>query len=155
MLPGSPKIFHGREEELDYLVSALLRDEPARVAILGTGGIGKSSLALAALHHPDVMEEFGTRRFFITCDGTNSATSMISAIAAHFNLDQHDKPAQAVLRHFINLPGPAVLVLDNFETPWEPPETREHVEDFLSLLSEFETLNLVVCFHAKLSFIAY
>ncbi|KAJ7266854.1 hypothetical protein C8J57DRAFT_1469902 [Mycena rebaudengoi] len=62
LLPGSPKIFHGRERELDFIVAMLLCD-PARAAILGPGGIGKSTLAIAALHHPAVTEKY-SRPFF-------------------------------------------------------------------------------------------
>ncbi|KAJ7253873.1 hypothetical protein C8J57DRAFT_1473713 [Mycena rebaudengoi] len=53
LLPASPKIFHGRESELKDVVNVLLQNS-ARVAILGTGGMGKTSLATAALHNPQV-----------------------------------------------------------------------------------------------------
>jgi hypothetical protein len=36
------------------------------------------------------------------------------------------------------------MVLDNFETPWEPIELRGQVEDFLSLLADIPSLALLV-----------
>ncbi|KAJ7792329.1 hypothetical protein B0H14DRAFT_2623957, partial [Mycena olivaceomarginata] len=44
LLPASPKIFHGRDSELKDLVSTLVAD-PARVAILGPGGMGENNFS--------------------------------------------------------------------------------------------------------------
>jgi len=38
------------------------------VALFGAGGIGKTSIALAALHHQDIVLEFGKNRRFVPCD---------------------------------------------------------------------------------------
>jgi hypothetical protein len=43
--------------------------------------------------------------------------------------------------------GPAMLVLDNMETPWEPLSTRTEVEEFLSLLADVRHLALLVSIH--------
>ncbi|KAJ7288829.1 hypothetical protein C8J57DRAFT_1495098 [Mycena rebaudengoi] len=53
MLPPSPQIFHGRDSELQDTIKILVQDS-ARIAILGTGGIGKTSLAMAALHDSQI-----------------------------------------------------------------------------------------------------
>ncbi|KAJ7090638.1 hypothetical protein C8R44DRAFT_750873 [Mycena epipterygia] len=46
----SSRIFHGRDLELQAVVD-ILKQDSARIAILGPGGMGKTSLAIAALHH--------------------------------------------------------------------------------------------------------
>jgi DNA replication protein DnaC len=51
MLPSRPRIFYGRESELDNMMK-MLSQQPAQIAILGGGGMGKTSLARAVLHHP-------------------------------------------------------------------------------------------------------
>ncbi|KAJ6455497.1 hypothetical protein C8R45DRAFT_1076933 [Mycena sanguinolenta] len=67
LLPSMPQIFHGRESELAQIVQ-LLDQQCAKIAILGPGGIGKTSLARAALHHPDVAAKYEDR-LFITMRG--------------------------------------------------------------------------------------
>ena len=144
MLPASPKIFHGRDAELEHLVSLLLKDEPVRVAILGPGGIGKSSLALSCLHHQDITARFERHRFFISCDSAASATELTTRVAAHFGIQTEGNLLKAVIRHFGGISAPSLLVLDNLETSWELRETRSEVEDFISLLSDLEDLNIIV-----------
>ncbi|KAJ7722701.1 hypothetical protein B0H16DRAFT_1473225 [Mycena metata] len=52
LFPSKPKIFHGRDSELKHIMEVLSKNEP-RIAILGGGGMGKTSLARAALNHTD------------------------------------------------------------------------------------------------------
>ena len=40
-LPAAPSIFYGRQETVDEIVEAITTQEPARVVVLGTGGVGK------------------------------------------------------------------------------------------------------------------
>lgn len=58
--------------------------------------------------------------------------------------DQLKKPMNAIMAYILSHVGPSVLVLDNFETPWEPIETRGEAEEFLSLLSGVEHLDIIV-----------
>ena len=46
MLPARPQIFHGRESELTEIVR-MLQQEYAKIAILGAGGMGKTSICEA------------------------------------------------------------------------------------------------------------
>ncbi|KAJ7263711.1 hypothetical protein C8J57DRAFT_1230911 [Mycena rebaudengoi] len=60
MLPPSPTIFHGRESEHDTVVTILLQDS-ARIAILGMGGMGKTTLTIAALQNAQVELKYPQR----------------------------------------------------------------------------------------------
>ncbi|KAJ7135803.1 hypothetical protein C8R44DRAFT_848628 [Mycena epipterygia] len=144
LLPVSPQIFRGREVELKHLVSHLLSPDASRSAILGPGGIGKSSLALASLHHPDVLAACGENRFFIPLDSARSPEDLLSLVAAYFGLEQCRQVAKAIIQYLHSIDGPAILVLDNFESPWEEPTTRSKIEDFLSQLTDIPRLHVIV-----------
>ncbi|KAJ7793306.1 P-loop containing nucleoside triphosphate hydrolase protein, partial [Mycena olivaceomarginata] len=140
-LPASPKIFHGRESELGDLVDTLLA-ERARVAILGPGGMGKTTLATAALHNPKIVDKYSTRHF-IPCDSAHTDDSLIAIISSTLGLGTSHILEREVIQHLTM--GPQCLaVLDNFETPWEPLEGHTKVEEFLSLLTDIPHVALVI-----------
>ncbi|KAJ6624755.1 P-loop containing nucleoside triphosphate hydrolase protein [Mycena sp. CBHHK59/15] len=144
LLPGSPKIFYGRDGDLQHIISNLVRDDSSRIAILGPGGVGKSSLALAVLYEPRVVAKFGSERRFVSCESSQSANDIAAAILSHFVLERDRNPIKAVLQHLSGLECPALIVLDNMETPWEIPGERTVVEDFLSHLSSINQLHLII-----------
>ncbi|KAJ7163516.1 P-loop containing nucleoside triphosphate hydrolase protein, partial [Mycena crocata] len=141
MLPAKPKIFHGREAELQELVHLLLQT-PARGVILGPGGIGKTSLGTAALHHPDIDANY-TLRHFVSCESAASYDDLVSSIVSHLGLAGSGKASKRLLRHLSESP-PSVLLLDNLETCWEPLGCRSNIEEFLSLLTDIEHVALLV-----------
>ncbi|KAJ6596169.1 hypothetical protein DFH09DRAFT_128481 [Mycena vulgaris] len=141
LLPAEPKIFHGRDSELTEIVASLGRDS-ARIAILGTGGIGKTSLARAALHHPQISARF-SQRFFVPCDSATSSSDLVALVASHLGLNAERDPTKSIVRYFLGIHS-CLLVLDNFETPWEPSESRGAVEEFLSVLSDVSHLALII-----------
>ncbi|KAJ7142631.1 hypothetical protein C8R44DRAFT_974274 [Mycena epipterygia] len=141
LLPGHPKIFHGREEELEVVVNTLLKDSP-RISILGTGGIGKTSLATAALHRPEVGVKY-SNRYFVACHSTPTCADLVSSIGAHIGLDKGSKLAHRICSYLLHSP-PALLVLDNFETPWESTASRSETEEFLSLLGDVPHLAVLI-----------
>ncbi|KAF8180799.1 hypothetical protein K438DRAFT_1976616 [Mycena galopus ATCC 62051] len=141
LLPGEPKIFHGRESELEGIVDTLLAT-PARVAILGPGGMGKTTLALAALHHTRVAHKYPIR-YFVSCDSAHTSDSLIATIAFNLGLDASRSLIRHVLRHLSTGP-PCSVILDNFETPWEPADGRTKVEECLSLLTDVPHVALLI-----------
>ncbi|KAF8192315.1 hypothetical protein K438DRAFT_1762315 [Mycena galopus ATCC 62051] len=141
LLPPSPQIFHGRESELEDIVNLLMQQYP-RIAILGPGGIGKTSLAAAVLHQTQVVQEF-PRRYFVACHSTSTCSELVSSIASHIGLE---KSANLVrkLTCFLSDGPKSLLLLDNFETPWEPDSSRAEVEEFLSLLADVSNVAIVI-----------
>ncbi|KAJ7883741.1 hypothetical protein B0H13DRAFT_1628974, partial [Mycena leptocephala] len=140
-LPAAPKIFHGRESELKDLID-IIRCDPARAAIMGPGGMGKTTLAMAALHHPAIIEKYNLRHF-ISCESASTCADMVAIIGSHLGLEPSNLLSKRILQHLAQC-GPCLVVLDNFETPWEPIESRGQVEDFLSLLADITSLALMV-----------
>ena len=116
--PARPDLV-GRDGEVAGLVQAWLAVPPEPVAVLGAPGIGKSTICLAALHDDQVIEWFGDRRWFIRCDGATSAGALLLGLAAELGVTGDGPPGSAVDRVCAVLgAGLAVVVLDNFETPW-------------------------------------
>ena len=126
-LPARPDLV-GRDEEVAALVQAWLATPPEPVAVLGAPGIGKSTICLAALHDDRVAGRFGDRRWFIRCDGATSAGEMLSGLAAELGVIGDGPPGSAADQVRAALGARlAVVVLDNFETPWtaDPLPTEE------------------------------
>ncbi|KAJ7178262.1 P-loop containing nucleoside triphosphate hydrolase protein, partial [Mycena filopes] len=141
MLPAKPKIFYGREPELTNILKLFNRGNP-RIAILGAGGMGKTSLAKAVLHEEELMARYTQYRFFVPCDGAGSKLELAALIGAHLGLKPGRDMTQAVLQH-LSIP-PTLLILDNLETLWEPVELRKEIEELLSLITDITTLSLLV-----------
>ncbi|KAJ7264293.1 hypothetical protein C8J57DRAFT_1718718 [Mycena rebaudengoi] len=141
LLPPCPQIFHGREAELQDVVNILVQDS-AHTAILGAGGMGKTSLATAALHNPQVEAKY-SHRYFVPCHSSPTCTELAAKIANHIGLEKGSNMAKKVAHYFIHAP-PSLLVLDNLETPWEPLSSRSEVEEFLSLLTDVPHLGLMI-----------
>ena len=117
-LPARPDVV-GRDGEVAAVVAAWLGTRPEPVAVLGAPGIGKSTICLAALHDEAVARRFGDRRWFIRCDGARSAETLLSGLAAELGVVGGGPPGGVADQVSAVLgAGLAVVVLDNFETPW-------------------------------------
>ncbi|KAJ7210998.1 P-loop containing nucleoside triphosphate hydrolase protein, partial [Mycena rebaudengoi] len=141
LLPPCPQIFNGRESELQDVVNILIQDS-AHIAILGAGGMGKTSLATAALHNPQVEAKY-SHRYFVPCHSSPTCTELAVTIADHIGLEKGSNMAKKVAHYFVHAP-PSLLVLDNLETPWEPLSAHSEVEEFLSLLTDAPHLGLMI-----------
>ncbi|KAJ7027764.1 P-loop containing nucleoside triphosphate hydrolase protein, partial [Mycena alexandri] len=142
MLPAEPKIFHGRNSQLADILR-LFRQGTPRIAILGAGGMGKTSLARIVVHHEDITTKYHGNRFFVTCDTASSKPELAGLIGAHLGLKPGQDLTRAVLQHF-SISPPTLLILDNLETVWESPKSRKEIEEFLSVLTDIDSLALVI-----------
>ncbi|KAF8143234.1 hypothetical protein K438DRAFT_1783904 [Mycena galopus ATCC 62051] len=140
MLPAKPKIFHGREHELETVLN-LLSEKSPRIAILGGGGMGKTTLARAALHHPDITCKF-EHRFFVSAEAATTSIELAALVGLHLALNPGQDLTKAIVQYFARAPA-SLLILDNLETVWEPTHTRGGVEKLLCLLCEIEQLGLM------------
>ncbi|KAF8202676.1 hypothetical protein K438DRAFT_1757998 [Mycena galopus ATCC 62051] len=141
VLPPLPKLFHGRDLELKHVVLTL-QIQPAYLAILGPGGMGKTALAVTALHHHEIVSKY-QHRHFVSCESAFQKSHLCNIIAAHLGLEPSKHLLRAIIVHFLNS-GTTLLVLDNLETSWEEVESRAEVEELLSLLCEVPQLSLLI-----------
>ncbi|KZT37591.1 hypothetical protein SISSUDRAFT_1062690 [Sistotremastrum suecicum HHB10207 ss-3] len=143
ILPPSPQSFFGRSDTLRLVVQQLCDTKSVQVAILGSGGIGKTSLALAALHHPDCVRLYGLHRHFICCETATSKETFISALATAFDIEAPENVG-AITKKLSQLKSRVLVVLDNFETTWEPAASRSDVESILTSLASIPTVSILL-----------
>jgi len=137
--PPRPSIFCGRAELVSQVLDVLSvqGSERRHVALLGPGGIGKSSLAKAILNEPLIAAEYKSRRFFTRFDDILASqitySTFIERVARTLGLPSsgHHGPILEFLGSEDTL-----LALDNAETFLDPESSRD-VSRIKSAIDEF------------------
>ncbi|KAH7097259.1 hypothetical protein BKA62DRAFT_818193 [Auriculariales sp. MPI-PUGE-AT-0066] len=144
-LPARPIYFNGRDARLNEIVALICMLVATRIAIMGPGGIGKTSLALAVLYDSRVIEVVGDHRFFISVEGMIDIDAASTHLANHLGLDASSDPLSSAIGYLQSLPR-ALLVVDNLETLWFSKNASACVdtEQFLSRLAEVSSLTLLI-----------
>ncbi|KZO91488.1 TPR-like protein [Calocera viscosa TUFC12733] len=148
-LPPCPQHFYGRDDEFEVIAKQLVREESCRIALLGPGGIGKTTLAVALAHDPRVQAKYGRYILFLNCDGLPTPEIILRALAASLRLGSSPNDVQRALNYLGSLGVPVLLVLDSLECVWDTVH-QESVEDYLNQLSDMSHLSLLVTMRGTL-----
>ncbi|KAI0285744.1 P-loop containing nucleoside triphosphate hydrolase protein [Russula brevipes] len=146
--PPVPQIFFGRDSELAeivHMIFANIGSRPARIAILGPGGYGKTTLANAVLTHHRVREHFGNARYFVSCESVFSSDGLLIELAKI--LDLLDGTTDVSWSHICTVLNTkdCILCLDNFESLWDQDgDTRNSVEELLSRVTGLWCLTVLI-----------
>jgi hypothetical protein len=137
-LPGRP-VCLGRGRLVEHLVSAMLSPSPRPLLLVGMAGVGKTTVALSAVHDDRVQEWYRDRRLFVCVDGTDTARSIAALIANALALPPAAEPLSGVLAMLAT--RPTVLILDRLDVPWR--EDAQATEALLGRLAALPTLVLL------------
>jgi predicted ATPase/DNA-binding XRE family transcriptional regulator len=112
-LPAPPAPLVGRERDLEEVTGFLRRQEVRLLTLTGTGGVGKTRLALEAARHAGVFFPDGVA--FIALAPLNDAGLVIPTVARSLGLKEASgqTPREALREHLRD--KRMLLVLDNFE----------------------------------------
>jgi tetratricopeptide (TPR) repeat protein len=145
-MPGKPGVFHGREQLVQELAHLLSEETTSRVCILGPGGMGKTSLALAVAESPLVQSRYASRRFWVPCVEATSPAVFLQLLYVHLQIKRSSgNILDDILAELNSSNKPRLILLDNFETPWIPVEGPRHqVDNVLRRLGQIRHVALLV-----------
>ncbi|KAF8258238.1 hypothetical protein EI94DRAFT_1755225 [Lactarius quietus] len=145
---SEPQLFSGREAELAQILEMVFGPRPARIAILGPGGYGKTTLACAVLTHPSVRQRFGDARYFVACESATTSGDLLIELAKALGLLEPEAGSDASwpsIRASLTEEKECIICLDNFESPWDQAaETRNSVEELLSKITSLQRVTVLV-----------
>ncbi|THU76836.1 hypothetical protein K435DRAFT_703879, partial [Dendrothele bispora CBS 962.96] len=144
--PAVPIVFKGREELVKQGVNILCQQGLRFLAILGAGGMGKTSLALHIIYSGLVQKKFGERCYFIPCELFEDTESLVQGLVHVMELTmQENQSKQKVLfNHLQSAHGDLLIVFDNFETPWNHGNSRVGVKNLLEKIANYGKVSLIV-----------
>ncbi|KAG6839393.1 hypothetical protein C0991_003001, partial [Blastosporella zonata] len=129
VIPEKSAIFHGRDSIVGELVNVVTGASRRHVCILGPGGVGKTSTALAVMGHENVKTHFANHlRIWVPCVKATSVSLFLETLHSSLGISMKSVNTLGDILAELKTSPPIVILLDNFETPWNADDGQSEVE---------------------------
>ena len=152
-MPLKPAVFHGRDVIIEEITQLLIKEETSRVCILGSGGMGKTSVALGVVEQPLIKARFLPENIaWVPCIEATTATLLLEILCTQLQVPGNTE--QATIEKIISLLAtstqPRLILLDNFETPYNTLDgAQKQVEDYLRRLAMLNNVAILVTMRGR------
>ena len=151
-IPLKPEIFHGRDNLVEEIARLLVKKETAYICLLGPGGMGKTSVSLAVVELPLISERFpGRNCVWVPCIEATSAALLVEILYIQLQVPGDKITLKKIISHLNGLEQPSLILLDNFETPWNASGTgtQKQIEDILRQLAKLTRIAIFITMRGR------